>query len=758
MLRHATAVGAYGVLTLGLTWPLILRIPSAVPNDLGDPLLTTWILWWNATVTPLTEQWWNGAIFHPGANALALSDHRLGLSPITSPLIRLGASPLIAYNTAFLLTFLLSATSAYALGFALTRSYGAAFVAGLVYGFNPFRADHLSHLELLAAYSMPLGLLALHQWHRTTRGVWLIVLGGALTMQAFTSGYYFVFFGVLVGLWLIWYRLPPLPIRRYVGLGFALAFPIVAVTPVLLRYRRAHEAMGLSRPITEIELFSADLMGLLARPTNLAFWSTPPEWAKPEGALYPGLTALALVLVALFSSRRPGTRSDRATWIRRVRAAVVGACLVMFVAAFIPVFAGPVATELGGLRISITDFYKPFSIGLLLLFAWLLTTRKVSDAWRTRSHLAFYALATVAMWIFALGPTGRVLGERFWYKAPYSWLMELGAGSAFRVPARFGMLAALTLSAATAVALSRLARSWPRHIRLAVVGLASVLIMIESWIRPLSLNAPPAFWQVPADVPSNAAVLELPIEAFKDAAAMYRAIEHGHLLVNGLSGYNPPHYDVLVAAMQEFRLEVLPVLAASAPLAIVVDRTAGGPDLSAMIQQLPSTRLVARTDSRDVILLEQSPSEPPVRPPGSTALSIAALTGYPDPGDWSRAHDEDRDTFWISDSQHGDQELIVDTGMVNDISAVSFDLGAVPAGFPRELSVSISAAGETWEEVWHGETAALALTAALTTPRDVTIPIHFVPRRARFVRLRQLGHATAPWVVAEIRVWGNPQR
>src|SRR6185369_15631684 len=149
--RHALAIGlaAAGYVTLAvlLTWPLILQLPTVVPHDLGDPLLSTSALWWNAHVTPLTARWWDGYAFFPGAGATAFSDHRLGESLFATPRQWIGASPVTAYNVTLLATFPLCAIAAYWLGLTLTRRQDAACLCGLAYGFNPYRMAHLEHLE-----------------------------------------------------------------------------------------------------------------------------------------------------------------------------------------------------------------------------------------------------------------------------------------------------------------------------------------------------------------------------------------------------------------------------------------------------------------------------------------------------------------------------------------------------------------------------------------------------------------------------------
>ena len=155
------SLAGYGSLALVLTWPLAIHLATVVPHDLGDPLLCTWILWWNAYTMPLTSAWWNAPMFWPMSGALALSEHLLGVSLVASPLQWLGADPVTAYNIVFLLSFPLCAVAAHALAFTLTARHDAAAVAGLAFAFNPYRTSHLPHLQMLWTFWMPLALLAL---------------------------------------------------------------------------------------------------------------------------------------------------------------------------------------------------------------------------------------------------------------------------------------------------------------------------------------------------------------------------------------------------------------------------------------------------------------------------------------------------------------------------------------------------------------------------------------------------------------------
>ena len=144
------ATALYFALTVALTWPLIVHPGSLVPHDPGDPLLNVWIMSWNARVLPLTSAWWNATQFFPAQGATAFSEHLLGLSVLTTPIILISGNPLLAYNVAFFASFVLCAVSAYALTFCIAGRHDAALVAGLAFAFAPYRMSQLAHVQVLS--------------------------------------------------------------------------------------------------------------------------------------------------------------------------------------------------------------------------------------------------------------------------------------------------------------------------------------------------------------------------------------------------------------------------------------------------------------------------------------------------------------------------------------------------------------------------------------------------------------------------------
>ena len=117
--------------------------------------------------------------------------------------------------------------------------------------------------------------------------------------------------------------------------------------------------------------------------------------------------------------------------------------------------------------------------------------------------------------------------------------------------------------------------------------------------------------------------------------------------------------------------------------------------------------------------------------------------------------DGDRHTAWMAPTQQNVEEFIADLGATREVRGVTLSLGPFPGGFPRDLSVLTSTDGAQWSDAWHGKGAAPTLQAAIANQRDVPLRLTFSPRTARYVRVRQTGHSSSVWAVAEFRALVN---
>lgn len=293
----------FAALSLLWSWPLPLRIASRVAFDPGDPLLNAWILWWNSQAVPYSEAWWNPPIFFPMEGALALSEHLAGVALLSTPTLLLGGTPALAYNVALLLSSVLSGVFTYLLVRHLTGSTSAGICAGLAFAFAPFRAGQLSHLQVLSAQWLPLMLLGLHRYAESARRGWLALFGAAWTIQALSNGYYLLFAPLLIAVWVGWFLLAARRWRAAAEVTAAWAAASLPLLPVLLTYREVHAALGLSRPLGEILLFSGSPLSFLKPPPMLRVWPPLPV-PTVEDFLFPGLTIVLVIGAACVAAAR----------------------------------------------------------------------------------------------------------------------------------------------------------------------------------------------------------------------------------------------------------------------------------------------------------------------------------------------------------------------------------------------------------------------------------------------------------------------
>ena len=309
-LRASWPAALYLFLTLAWTWPLPLYLGGRIAHDPGDPLLVTYLLWWNAHVVPLSNAMWNPPFYWPLRDPLALTEHGAGMGIVSSPIQWLGGSPILAYNVLLILSTWWSAVAAHALVRRLTGSTGAALCAGIAFAFAPYRASQLAHLHLLVTWWIPLALLALHIYYEDGRTRWLAVFGVSWLLQSLTNGYYMFFMPVLFGVWVLaftpWRTRP----RRAAAVASAWLLFSLPLVPMVLKYYTVQHRLGLGRSRAEMQGFSADLTSFTDRSDMLQFWPASRAFI-PEAQLFPGLTPFVVVVAALLLAYRSFTRKAR---------------------------------------------------------------------------------------------------------------------------------------------------------------------------------------------------------------------------------------------------------------------------------------------------------------------------------------------------------------------------------------------------------------------------------------------------------------
>ncbi len=493
----------------------------------------------------LPRAWWNAPAFYPAPGVLTFSENLLGLSIISTPLYWLGVGPQAAYNLVFLLTFPLSAIGAYLLTHELTGRRDAAFIGGLLFAFAPYRIAHLPQIQSLASFPMPFALLGLHRYLREPHPKWLALFAGGWFLQGLCNGYYLLFFTVFVAIWIFWFASPWSRPRQFLAITVAWAAAALPMLPLLLHYRSVHAAFGFTRDFGTIRGYGGDVAGLLLASPHLALWGGLHVFERAEGELFPGLTITLIVLAGVALVRNP-RQPMVGGWVR-ARSVLSALALATGLVSLSAVVMGPWRFDPFGIRLlSVTNPIKPLTLSLALALILGLTSPGFRRTLAAQSVLGFYALAGFVTWLFSLGPAPTVMGKELMYRGPYTLLMFLPGFNALRVPARFWMMTTLCLAVVGAVIFDRLTLKYGRN-RMVLAAVVTIGILADTWMTAMPLaETPRLFAALDCAGGAKGPMIELPLgEAYADVAAMYRQMSHQRPIVNGYSGYFPPHYSAL---------------------------------------------------------------------------------------------------------------------------------------------------------------------------------------------------------------------
>ncbi|MGE0394895.1 MAG: discoidin domain-containing protein [Vicinamibacterales bacterium] len=738
----------YTLLTAAVTWPLLRDASTLVASDTGDPILNASILVWNATVPPLTAAWWNAPHFFPATGVVAFTENLIGLYPIASPLYWLTGNAVLAYNLTLFLLWPLSALAVYLLVRRLTDWPAAAFVAGLAFAFTPMRAVAVPHIQTMATFGLPLCLFALHGYLQERRWPWLLLAGAAWLQQGFANGYYILYGGLAVGLWVLYFcsaRVHRRAAGPIVVTGVLASLPLI---PMLLRYRAIHEESGARRSLEEIVYFSARPHAWLEVGELSWLW----HGVLPPGKdnLFPGIAVPVLLVTAAVLAWRERTRER--PLIRPGARVALGlvACLSAAAVLFV-LWRGPVNTAIGPIAIKLRQLDRALLLLALSCGALLWTWPAFRRVWTARTPGLFYGTGIGLFAVLACGPVLQAHGRVVLDPAPYGWLMALPGFDELRVPTQIKMAGLLCLSVSAGLALASLGGrlAGRSRVRTAAAGVVAVAVLVDGWLRPMPMAEPQPLWPVAEAADRQEPLLELPLGPAWDGGATFRAARHRRRVVNGVSGYDPPHYAALREGLEARDPGTLTAVATLGPLDVVVDGAAD-PDgsLARYVAATPGVARVTTDGPRSVFRL---PAVEPPRPLGP-ALPVARVEAVRHPGDARLMLDGNPATGWTDVPPLPGSWVAVDLGTGREVAGVTLVMGRAFFDFPRRLAIDVSTDGVLWAQAWEGPTFAQTFLGFVRTPRNGTLALPLEPVRARHVRVRRLDVASPAWHVAEVSV------
>ncbi|OGL44248.1 MAG: hypothetical protein A2161_01405 [Candidatus Schekmanbacteria bacterium RBG_13_48_7] len=296
----------YLVITIILTYPLILHLPDGVLGH--DALYASWLFAWGAhQIFHDPMHLFDTNLYYPDKNTLANGEHMLGYLTLTIPLFLIFKNCLLVHNILLILTMAATAWTSYLLAAKLTGSDKAGWIAGLIFGFCPFKFAHIFHIELAASFLFPLAFLGLFQLFKKPGWKPWVLMTVSFIGQGLMSWYY----GIYLTLGLIFFGLSTFTTGRFrfnklyiTYLLLTLFLSTIVFGSICIPYFKATQTMNFISSEQYMQFRSADLKSFLIAPAINRIYGnliTRPPGKFAIASLFPGITCLVLVLIGIWS-------------------------------------------------------------------------------------------------------------------------------------------------------------------------------------------------------------------------------------------------------------------------------------------------------------------------------------------------------------------------------------------------------------------------------------------------------------------------
>jgi hypothetical protein len=558
-LREVFIILAFCALTSAMTWPYVTRLRDAVAGP-GDPYLVSWIMWWDYHQTftdPLNL--FQANILYPYRYTLAFSEHCYGLTLPFFPLFALGYRPLTVHAVAMFFGFALSGYGAFRLARTLTNSNGAAWVAGVIFAFIPYRFNLMAQLVYLFSMWIPLLFEA-----------FILFVRARTSKRAAWLGFTFFMTGLTTISWLL-LAIIPLVVwgamvltrhdlwrdrnfwrRSAVALGAA----SVALAPFLVPYYLVSRLYGFKRRIDDVQAHSAHPINWLVAEGRNSLWrgfgAQFPDAAKFQ--MFPGLLAPFLALGELLLNGSNGSNSQT----RNTRTAATAVKLLRVLDATIIFFLALAMVAIGYDRAP--DFYGLFTIitselALSLLSVTVITRLCVAYPKFLRRD-SFHLIDTIRSErrtdTFWLGVILAVVGflysigwNFFFYRILYDFMPGF---KSMRAPMRGAVFAYLGIALLAGLGSIRISKLVSHRLRPGLVyAILCGLLLVEFSPVPLFFIRGDIFPDRVTlrlkNTPMRGGIAYLPAGVDYNTRYMLRAADHEKPLITATSGFDPPYVD-----------------------------------------------------------------------------------------------------------------------------------------------------------------------------------------------------------------------
>ena len=536
---HLLPLALFAALALWAAWPL-WAAPASRLEDLGDPLLNSWILYWDHfALFHQCADFFQANVYWPHESSLAYGEHMFTQAILALPLRLVTTHPVALHNLSVVQGYFLSAVGAWLLGLYYFRASLPATLAGLIYGFAAYRVNQGAHLQLIHGEFLPLMILAFERVLTGGGRRWGWALGLAALGQWLTSWYWAVFsFWCVVPLMVFrfWQARRELTPRRLAAVVVPFLIAGALALPLAWPYLRLKRDGYLVRPPEAATSFAAHPADYLVPTRRSLLYANLNYFARyggggAERALFPGLAltlAFAAALALALKRSDCGLRSRRST--------------------------GPSPLDCG-LKENAENELKEINSQSAIRNPQSAIENSAFRIPHFPFPLRFWAVLTLVMLSFTFGASLKLgsAATPHTFPLPLALLRWFPLADQMRVPARWMLPALLGFALLAAEVWRRLAAARWR-------GARTLAIVFFCFFAAESLTRPAAFESLPSGCPAaidwlNAQPNPSPVMILPPAydLVMLEAAWLRQPLLNGTNGYFPPaHIPILKALAAGF--------------------------------------------------------------------------------------------------------------------------------------------------------------------------------------------------------------
>ena len=771
-------------------FPLGLHPADSISEPI-DCLLNTWIITWshlNLAKNPAAI--YDANIFYPNRGSLSYSEHLFPLAVLSWPVFLVSGNPLLSYHFLLFLFVALNGTAMFLLLRHLTGNPWVGVVGGLMFAFNSYQTQHLTHLQLQSSWIIPLAFLALHKFFAGRRLKHSLLFAFLLFLLTLCSVYYGLFLVSILVFLLPLFLLanlkklnPAFLLKLFAPLLVFGLLTVLFSLPYFSTFKKFHFQRSLDRGTDVVHYLapSADnrMMGRFLSPLG-----------KYEYFLFPGILVTAFSGLALFQKRRLLRQSP--AFLRVLLWTAAG---LSFLAAGIILATGGFGARWGPVQISLRNAAKPafmflaalFLLTLLSFLFALFKTKPLPDEEKN-----FLVILLGVFWAFFLSFGGyfMVLGHSTSaLPLPFRWFYNSLPGfRGVRVPARYGVFVmfGLVLLAGYGLrtALAKIKnRAWGWVVLAAVVLFlnAEYLTLPQQQIPLPPAGRIPPTYQWLRDQPGDFPILEYPLqpEVGYEAVYMYFSLFHQKKIVNGYSGFFPPSAWYIRQVFQVFpsvaAVDILQALnirymvfhkrrflpfKTKRIIGLVEDKFGDALRPAARFEYHLAQDNDATRSFGDDLVYEVLPSRPEGQP--SSALREIPASEWTvrcsrNEAESARLRDGRLDTSWATPGpQAADDFLLLEFKKPEKAVKVSLVLENYSENYAVELDAVVTEDGRNWRILARGYSAGEFVWNLVREPARPVQNLHLEGKAIKALRVVNMRDVPAvPWSVAELKVYGR---